>query len=288
MPASRRCSTHWADAKVLAKDLLFATLDPTMRGLKLPLGTRAVLSDTVGFIADLPTELVAAFRATLEEVLEADVIVHVRDASHAESAAQKADVLKVLADLGVETDGERPFIEVLNKIDLVEPEVRAGLMSGNDRPGGPVAVSALSGEGLNQLLRRFEAEVTHANIGYRLTLAHADGEGLAWVYRHAQVRERRDAKSGVELLLTIPPQETARFAARLGRICRQSRGLGCGLPVNIFGRRGTHNGDETVDRAGGRVCRLRSAGSGRAAGRGRRHPGQMHRRGGPGRAHRLL
>ncbi|MEI9886941.1 MAG: GTPase HflX [Rhizomicrobium sp.] len=206
-----------ADAKVLAKDLLFATLDPTMRGLKLPLGTRAVLSDTVGFIADLPTELVAAFRATLEEVLEADVIVHVRDASHAESAAQKADVLKVLADLGVETDGERPFIEVLNKIDLVEPEVRAGLMSGNDRPGGPVAVSALSGEGLNQLLRRFEAEVTHANIGYRLTLAHADGEGLAWVYRHAQVRERRDAKSGVELLLTIPPQETARFAARFGK-----------------------------------------------------------------------
>src|SRR5690349_9990463 len=95
---------------VMAKDLLFATLDPTMRGLKLPKGTKIILSDTVGFIADLPVELVAAFRATLEEVLEADVIAHVRDASHAESAAQKADVLKVLADLGVETDGERPFV----------------------------------------------------------------------------------------------------------------------------------------------------------------------------------
>ena len=204
-------------ADVVAKDLLFATLDPTMRGLKLPNGTRAVLSDTVGFIADLPTELIAAFRATLEEVLEADVIVHVRDASHAESAAQKADVLKVLADLGVEVDGEQPFIEVLNKIDLIEPEVRAGLLSGNSRAGGPVAVSALTGAGLDQLLRRFEADLTRANINYRLRLPHADGEGLAWAYRHAQVRERREAKTGVELLLTIPPQETARFEARFGK-----------------------------------------------------------------------
>ena len=204
-------------ADVVAKDQLFATLDPTMRGLKLPGGARAVLSDTVGFIADLPTELIAAFRATLEEVLEADVIVHVRDASHAESAAQKADVLKVLSDLGVEMDGERPFIEVLNKIDLIEPEVRSGLLVGNGRQGGPVAVSALTGAGLDQLLLRFETEVTRANIGYRLTLSHSDGEGLAWAYRHAQVRERRDAKKGVELLLTIPPQETARFEARFGK-----------------------------------------------------------------------
>ena len=196
---------------VMAKDLLFATLDPTLRGLKLPLGTKAVLSDTVGFIADLPTELVAAFRATLEEVLEADVIVHVRDASHAESSAQKADVLKVLADLGVETDGERPFIEVLNKIDLVEPDVRAGLLLGNGKAGGAVAVSALSGEGLDQLLRRFEAELTAANIHYQLLLSHADGEGLAWVYRHAQVLERRDGASGVALTLTIDPRDVDRF-----------------------------------------------------------------------------
>ncbi len=201
-------------ADVMAKDLLFATLDPTMRGLKLPLGTRAVLSDTVGFIADLPTELVAAFRATLEEVLEADVIVHVRDASHAESAAQKADVLKVLADLGVEAEGERPFVEILNKIDLIEPEVRAGLLAGNGRQGGPVAVSALTGEGLDQLLRRFEAELTHANIRYRLTLSHADGEGLAWTYRHAQVLERADKSDGVELTLAVDPQAVDRFRSR--------------------------------------------------------------------------
>jgi GTPase len=199
------------DAEVLAKDLLFATLDPTMRGLKLPKGTRAVLSDTVGFIADLPTELVAAFRATLEEVLEADIIVHVRDASHAESSAQKADVLKVLADLGVETEGERPFVEILNKIDLVEPDVRAGLVLGNARAGGPVAVSALSGEGLGQLLRRFEAELTAANMRYRLLLSHSDGEGLAWVYRHAQVLERQDGAGGVTLTLAIDPRDVDRF-----------------------------------------------------------------------------
>ena len=203
-------------ADVLAEDLLFATLDPTMRGLRLPNGTRAVLSDTVGFIADLPTELIAAFRATLEEVLEADVIVHVRDASHAESAAQKADVLKVLSDLGVQTEGERPFLEVLNKIDKIEPEVRAGLLGGNARAGGPVAVSALTGEGLAALLERLEFELTRANITYRLTLKHTDGEGLAWAYRHGLVRERRDASDGVELVLTIPPQEASRFAARFG------------------------------------------------------------------------
>jgi GTP-binding protein HflX len=203
------------DSDVVAKDLLFATLDPTMRGLKLPLGTRAVLSDTVGFIADLPTELIAAFRATLEEVLEADVIAHVRDASHDESSAQKADVLKVLADLGVETDGERPFVEILNKIDLVEPEVRAGLLSGNGKSGGgPIAVSALTGDGLDQLLRRFEAELTAANIRYRLTLPHADGEGLAWVYRHAQVLERRDAEREVVLTVTVDPRDVERFVQR--------------------------------------------------------------------------
>jgi GTPase len=203
------------DAEVLAKDQLFATLDPTMRGLRLPLGTRAVLSDTVGFIADLPTELVAAFRATLEEVLEADIIVHVRDASHDESAAQKVDVLKVLADLGVETDGERPFVEVLNKIDLVEPEVRAGLLAGNGKGGGgPVAVSALAGDGLDQLLRRFEAELTRANIRYRVTLAHADGEGLAWVYRHAQVLERADGTENIELTVTVDPRDVERFQQR--------------------------------------------------------------------------
>ena len=206
------------ESEVLAKDLLFATLDPTMRGLKLLGGTKAILSDTVGFIADLPTELVAAFRATLEEVLEANIIVHVRDAAHDETEAQKADVLKVLSDLGVEPDRERPFIEVLNKIDLLEPDVRAGLIArGKGRDTTPIAVSALTGEGIERLLQRLEAALTTDNLSLRLSLAYDDGEGLAWAYRHGQVRERRDGESGVELLLTADPQEAERFASRFGQ-----------------------------------------------------------------------
>jgi GTP-binding protein HflX len=197
------------ESEVLAKDLLFATLDPTMRGLKLPGGTRAILSDTVGFIADLPIELVAAFRATLEEVLEADIIAHVRDAAHDETEAQKADVLKVLADLGV----EREPIEILNKIDLLDDEVRMGLQASRR---GPIAVSALTGEGLDVLLARFEAELSRENIELHLHLAPEDGEGLAWAYRHGHVRERRDGAKGVELILTANPQEAERFAARFG------------------------------------------------------------------------
>ena len=201
-------------ADVMAKDLLFATLDPTMRGLKLPKGTKAILSDTVGFIADLPVELVAAFRATLEEVLEADVIAHVRDASHAESAAQKADVLKVLHELGIEAGTDRPLVEILNKIDLFAPDVRKGLDTANARPDGPIAVSAVTGEGLEALLARFEENLTGANIQYRLTLEHADGENLAWVYRHAQVLRRADKANGVELTIAIDPQDVGRFSSR--------------------------------------------------------------------------
>ena len=134
--------------------------------------------------------------------------------SHAESAAQKADVLKVLAELGVEAGGDRPFVEVLNKIDLLAPDVRAGLLAANARPDGPIAVSAVTGEGLDALLRRFEDELTGANIRFRLTCTHADGEGLAWVYRHAQVLERTDKAKGVELTLAIDPQDVGRFSSR--------------------------------------------------------------------------
>ena len=197
------------DAGVVAKDLLFATLDPTMRGLKLPHGARVILSDTVGFIADLPTELVAAFRATLEEVLEADLIAHVRDAAHDESEAQKADVLKVLAELGVPED--RPMIEILNKIDLLPDEAREGLLEGNRRGKSAAAVSAMSGEGLAELLARFEADMTHDNIDMRLSLDANDGAGLAWVYRHAEVVERRETGGNIVLKLRIRPQDEARI-----------------------------------------------------------------------------
>ena len=200
------------DAAVVAKDQLFATLDPTMRGLKLPKGTKVILSDTVGFIADLPTELVAAFRATLEEVLAADLIAHVRDAAHDESEAQKGDVLKVLSELGVPED--RPLVEILNKVDLLPDEARAGLLDGNRAGKSAVAVSALTGAGIATLLARFENEMTHDNIDLSLTLDASDGAALAWIYRNAQVRERRDRAGKILLRLTIHPQNVGRIENR--------------------------------------------------------------------------
>jgi GTP-binding protein HflX len=202
------------EARVLAEDLLFATLDPTMRSVRLPGGTRIILSDTVGFIADLPTELVAAFRATLEEVLAAEVIVHVRDAAHDESEAQKEDVLGVLAELGVPED--RPMLEVLNKIDLLAEGARKTLLARNGS-GGPVAISALAGEGLDALLARLESAVTRGNIKLSLDLDAADGEALAFAYRHGQVVERRDRAGGISLILRIQPDDLARFESRFPR-----------------------------------------------------------------------
>ena len=199
------------DSEVLAKDLLFATLDPTMRGVKLPGGTRVILSDTVGFIADLPTELVAAFRATLEEVLAADVIVHVRDTAHDESAAQKADVLAVLEELGLPPDV--PMLEVLNKIDLLEPEQRRGLLARNGR-GEAMAVSALSGDGIPALLAAMESRVTRGNITLSLKLDAADGAALAFAYRHGQVLERHDRGGKISLSLRIHPDDLGRFESR--------------------------------------------------------------------------
>jgi GTP-binding protein HflX len=198
-------------SEVLARDLLFATLDPTMRGLKLPSGRNVILSDTVGFISDLPIELVAAFRATLEEVLEADVIAHVRDAAHDETAAQKADVLKVLHDLGVGED--RPIVEVLNKTDLLEPDAREALL---ERGDDTVAISALKGEGLTQLQEQLDAMLSAHSSTMTLRLDASDGEGLAWVYRHAQVVNREDNETGTTLTLTVDPADMDRFTNRFG------------------------------------------------------------------------
>jgi len=209
------------ESTVLAKDLLFATLDPTMRGVKLPQGTKIILSDTVGFIADLPTELVAAFRATLEEVLEADVIVHVRDAAHDESSAQKADVLKVLNDLGV----NRPLLEVLNKIDLLEPEQRAGLLSHNGRREA-IAVSAITGDGIPALLKGLEQAVTRDNITLTLKLDAADGSDLAFAYRHSQVLARRERAGKINLSLRIHPDDLGRFQNRFPRKISIEQGVG--------------------------------------------------------------
>jgi GTP-binding protein HflX len=190
--------------------------------VKLPHGTKIILSDTVGFIADLPTELVAAFRATLEEVLEADVIVHVRDTAHDESAAQKADVLKVLEELGLPPD--RTMLEVLNKIDLLDPGQRQGLLSHNGRRDA-IAVSALTGDGIPALLAAFETAVTRDNITLSLKLDAADGSALAFAYRHSQVLERRDRGGKINLSLRIHPDDLGRFENRFARKMTVEQGV---------------------------------------------------------------
>ena len=200
---------------VMAKDLLFATLDPTMRALKLPDRRQIILSDTVGFIADLPHELVAAFRATLEEVLEADVIAHIRDAAHPESEAQKDDVLAVLNELGIDTEGERRIVEVLNKIDLLEPAIRESLLAGNKAGGEtPVAISAVTGEGLPTLEARLASALNRSQVELNLRLDPADGAGLAWLYAHTRVLARRDEAERIALTVATDPQDADSLRAR--------------------------------------------------------------------------
>ena len=211
-------------ADVTARDQLFATLDPTMRGFALPSGRTAILSDTVGFISDLPHELVNAFHATLEEVREADTIVHVRDAAHGESEAQKQDVLAVLKEIGRangdanssgEEEIESELIEVFNKIDLLSPEARAALRAMLARSNvDSVAVSAVTGEGCPELLvlldRRFAAKLALDEI----TLAPEDGADLAWLYAHGEVVERHDSDDAIRLKVRLDPEHAARFRRR--------------------------------------------------------------------------
>ena len=176
-------------ASVLSADMLFATLDPTLRAIDLPLGNRIILSDTVGFISDLPTMLVAAFRATLEEVIEADVILHVRDMSHEDSGAQSRDVEEVLGELGIEAT-DRRLIEVWNKIDRLDAEGRARVLNLAERQPAenrPVPVSALNGEGLDRLIQAIEARLGESRLTIKLALDPSDGAGLSWLYRHSEV-----------------------------------------------------------------------------------------------------
>jgi GTP-binding protein HflX len=177
-------------ASVLSTDMLFATLDPTLRAVDLPNGLRMILSDTVGFIADLPTMLVAAFRATLEEVIEADLILHVRDISHADAEAQALDVEEVLDQLGItRKDGAR-LIEIWNKIDQLNDETTARIHNlAARRPAGrcPVLVSARSGEGLDRLVAEIEARLATRRVTLDLVLAASDGAGLSWLHRHTEV-----------------------------------------------------------------------------------------------------
>ncbi len=206
-------------ATVLSADMLFATLDPTMRSLDLPRGNRIILSDTVGFISDLPTTLVAAFRATLEEVIEADVILHVRDMSHEDTGAQSHDVAKVLSELGIEPADPR-IIEVWNKLDRLDDEGRARILNLVERQPDeqrPVAVSAVTGEGLDRLTAAIEARLAQSRLTFALSLDPADGAGLSWLYRHAEVLSK-DMDDDGKLAVTVraDPDKAARVRAKFG------------------------------------------------------------------------
>jgi GTP-binding protein HflX len=184
-------------ASVLSADMLFATLDPTLRAVELSHGARVILSDTVGFISDLPTMLVAAFRATLEEVIEADVILHVRDISHDDSEARSHDVGKVLTELGIEPDDPR-LLEVWNKIDRLDSNQRERIFNFAERQHQryPLLVSALSGEGVENLLAAIEARLGEARQTLHLLLDPSDGAGLSWLYRHSEVLSRQMRDDG--------------------------------------------------------------------------------------------
>ncbi len=196
-------------AAVGARDQLFATLDPTMRGLRLPSGRRAILSDTVGFISELPTELVAAFRATLEEVAQADVILHVRDVAHPDSAAQKADVMAVLDGMArdgtLDADWRDRTVAVLNKADLL-----GGIAHVPPKPGA-IAVSAITGEGLPALLSAIDARIAAGMEVARYDIPPEDGARLAWLYQHGEVMERQDADQAIHVTVRLLPSDRARF-----------------------------------------------------------------------------
>lgn len=184
------------NASVMAKDQLFATLDPTMRAVDLPTGRRIILSDTVGFISDLPTHLVAAFRATLEEVLEADVIIHVRDIAHAETEIQKQDVLAVLASLGVDEDDRDGMIEACNKYEMLTGEEKLRIDNLLERQENAIAVSAIEGYGCDALVEAVDSKLSRSMEMHELELAGDAGEAMAWLYRHGDVVERKDDEEG--------------------------------------------------------------------------------------------
>jgi GTPase len=201
-------------SEVAAEDLLFATLDPTMRHLDLPSSRKAILSDTVGFISDLPTHLVAAFRATLEEVTEADIVVHVRDAHHPDSDAQRADVLAVLEDLGLGHLAEDGLIEVLNKIDLLEPGERETLLNQAQRNSQTVPLSAATGEGCDGLLRLIDHQLENGARPVRLDVPLSDGKTLAWIYQHGEVLGRRDDAEAAHLSVRLSEADLGRLRHR--------------------------------------------------------------------------
>jgi GTP-binding protein HflX len=208
-------------ATVVSADMLFATLDPTLRAIDLPHGARIIMSDTVGFISDLPTMLVAAFRATLEEVIEADLILHVRDVSHGDAAAQSEDVTKVLSDLGI-APGDQRLIEVWNKIDRVDPAERERLNNlGNRETDGRrvVLASALTGEGIGTLISAIETEFARSRLTLDVALDLADGAGISWLHRHVEVLARDAGPDGrMHMTVRVDPDRAGIVRAKFGAV----------------------------------------------------------------------
>ncbi|MBS9720406.1 GTPase HflX [Tianweitania sp. BSSL-BM11] len=202
-------------AGVLAENMLFATLDPTLRRVQLPHGTTIILSDTVGFISDLPTHLVAAFRATLEEVVEADLVIHLRDISDPDTAAQAEDVEQILSDLGIDAEDAEHVVEVWNKVDLIDDATREQLLQATDGP--PISISAITGEGIPALAELIETRIAGKLANIEIVL-HNDQLGLLdWIYRGGDVVEREDREDGsVALTLRATQARRTEIEARLG------------------------------------------------------------------------
>jgi len=199
-------------ATVMAEDLLFATLDPTLREIRLPGFDKAILSDTVGFVSDLPTELVAAFRATLEEVLAADLILHIRDMAHPDSDAQAADVATVMENLGLKEDSP-PRLEVWNKIDVLEPADREALLNEAARRDDVVPISALTGEGLDRLRDAMSEQLRAGSEIHHLSLPASEGERLAWLHSRGEVIDQQVEGDIMQLAVRLSPDNWARFQA---------------------------------------------------------------------------
>jgi GTP-binding protein HflX len=202
-----------AGADVFAKDLLFATLDPTMRSIMLPSNRKIILSDTVGFISDLPHGLVEAFRATLEEVMAADIILHVRDVSHPDTEAQKADVESVLKGLGIEVDTDERVMEVLNKLDRLADEDQQTLLRQARRNGG-IAISALTGDGLDTLFDAIDRRMVAGREVVEFDIDVSDGAAIAWLYGKGEVLDRQDDETFARLRVGLDPADLARFLGR--------------------------------------------------------------------------
>jgi GTP-binding protein HflX len=238
-------------AKVMAEDQLFATLDPTMRAITLPSGTKVILSDTVGFVSNLPTQLVAAFRATLEEVLEADIILHVEDASNPAREQQRRDVQDILKDLGLDPeDAESPLIEIWNKSDRLSSEDRAAMkelivtarQSHDEMKTTPLLISAQTGAGIEALLERLDQTVSEKELELTFTLPAKAGQLVSWLYENSTVQQGETHDDGsTDYTIKLPKSRAGRLEKLL---------IEAGIqPQNLVNQDGSLNGSLTVTAA---------------------------------------